>query len=787
MTTPLTRKYNLGYVDSRPRKQLVNGEMQTATGIHYKPGDPDSFYKIGGRSTFGDTGTAAKIDGLALCLFDSGGTDKLVGLSGNVLYGATPGATGTFATLYTPTTSPTTLDSAHAQDNWYLALGTENRVLKSDGTTRAMGMKAPSEQLSYTTNDQPSIEERPTADDSGWSDPEKAYDAGTGYINTAAYTALSAAGSDVCVWDTFASDTGAGRKLYVLWSVWQGNVLSTNLGAVVRLKVEIAEDGSTYAEVGNFLMSKTHVDEWVSIDVTDTTVNLNTVKVRATATYVTGTKEVTFQIHDIVVKAAGGGSAGAKSVTKMLVSYTEWDETHGHESVMADPIEVTFTDKDSATYTLPAAAVNSTATHWRIYRAPDNGTTLQMGKIAEIPVAETTFDDFFDPWGVADQPPNIIPLLTITADEGTQSFQRDGEPPNLSRIAYFKGGLAGLSPVDTRVLHYAVPGFPESWPTIYRIDKFPFPDNDELLDLAEVGDTLILAAKSVMIRTTELPRSVAGTFIADEITAIAGAPGCVGPNAMTVVNYRGVSHAAWISPENGVLVTDGDKWDSISDDLDWSQFDGFDKSGWALHYLKHLRVLVLSYSATSGGTNDRYWLLHLDKDHVKPNGQAKITGPHYGAAVQIVAGKISSTTRVYEAHPTDGKVYLNLNSATGADSSNAYNTSGESPMIVKGPRRYDGGIRGYAAIDAFLDHGDFGTGQTVTLAYAVGRDASGSSETRSQTVSLAGEQTTQVDISRSGLWHEETLTHLGTGISHVAGMTMRSDVQGDEGAQKVVA
>ena len=66
----LTRRYNQGAVDSRGRDSLKPGEMQEATGVVYKPGDPHRAHKIDGRSTFGDTSTAVSVDGLELLKYD---------------------------------------------------------------------------------------------------------------------------------------------------------------------------------------------------------------------------------------------------------------------------------------------------------------------------------------------------------------------------------------------------------------------------------------------------------------------------------------------------------------------------------------------------------------------------------------------------------------------------------------------------------------------------------------------------------------------------------------------
>jgi len=290
--TDLTRKWNKGLVDSRDRKDLVNGECQQATGVYYKPGNPSDIHKLGGRSTFGDTSTAAKIDGLALCQFDSGGTDKLLALSGSVLYGATPGVTGTFASLFSPTTSPSTLDTAHAQDNWYLAMGTENRVLKNDGTLRAMGMKAPSQAMVAVANDLPTVTaKRPTDDDAGWIDTAnmaKAYDTIT---NTGAHTSLSASGSDVGIWGSgWATNAGTDRMLYVLWSVYQGSIFNPLLGAIDTFKIEVSEDdGVTYTTFTNRTLIKSKTSEWSSVAITDSLELNANIKVRVTAGYTAGT------------------------------------------------------------------------------------------------------------------------------------------------------------------------------------------------------------------------------------------------------------------------------------------------------------------------------------------------------------------------------------------------------------------------------------------------------------------------------------------------------------------
>jgi hypothetical protein len=796
LTTPLNRRYNQGLVTSRDKSDLAPGELRQATGIYHKPGNRTDAFKLDGRSTFGDTSTSAKVDGLALCQFDSG-SDKVLALSNSVVYGATPGASGTFSSLFTPSTSPTKMDAAHFNDEWFVGLGTENFVLKSDGTTASHGMAEPSEQPTVASSGLGTVQVRPDSNDSGWNFMARAYDAPGGetdHLSTAAFARLAAAGTDVGIWSFSSSDASNSRVLTVTWDVSrtyfpQGD--GANLNATVTALIEYSEDGgSSYSTLISRTTSITtgSVESSVALT-TGPGVALTSVKVRATLTYTSGSKNVYFRIRDIVVQ--DNPATAAISASELFYAYTEYDQTNDKESTPSPAVDINFTNKASVTVTLPSSALNSSTTHWRIYRTPDQGTESQLGLVGEVDVSESTWTDTFVQWGATEQPLPLIATVPFQRDTDSTPIliPRDAAPPALRRIAYFKGGLVGLTEENKRALHYSVPGFPHAWPDVYYIDAFPLPQQDELLDVQEAGGSLILGAKAAMIRLDEVPRSVAGTFIASEAVAIAGAPGCVGEQAMTVVPYKGRSHVAWISPENGVLVTDGHEWDTISRDIDWTAFDGYNKSGWVLHYLRHLRCLVLAYTAASTDTTpNRYYILHMDDDHVKAGGQAKVTGPHYGKIAAMASGLVSNTTRVYEAHTSDGKVYLNMNSATGADSSNAYNSSGDNPLIVQSGEFREHGWRSVSVLDALLYHSDFGSGQTATVEVTTGRDASGSSSSETKTLSLAGNQGHQTFLARSaGQWFSEKITHTGTGVGYIGQLTYRARVQGDEGEQKVVA
>jgi hypothetical protein len=787
---PLKRTYNGGLNTAADRGELAGNEMTVATGVYYKPGDPLRAHKLPGRSTFGDTSSAAKVGGIALCQFDSGGTDLLLALSSGTLYKATPGATGTWSSLYSLSGAGASLDAAHVNDRWLLAMDSENRVLKSDGTVRGMGMIPPAEGPALTYNGSTGTVSRPDTDTASFTNPGNAYDTDA---ETFADGTLSSATSVSETWSYSSGSTGTSRTLYVSWSVttagggtfWDWtSFFGWDLGAKVSVKIELSENGGTsFTEIMNATLTDPQAPNVLNYPVADATA-LTSAQIKVTLTYTAGTKAVSLRIQDIRIQDA---PAATVSWTNLTYAFTEYDEDEGLESAPSAPIGTgAQSSKVAVNVGLPAAALNSNATHYNIYRTPDQGTNTQLGWIARVPVSQTTFPDDFTLYDKDTQPSRLIQYIQVEVEGAVEHYYRDEQPPNLRRVTHFRGSSVGLSDVNRRAIFYSQAGFPESYPAINIISKVPLDEHDEFLDLEEIAGSLIVAAKGAIVRIDELPRSVAGTFVATPPTPIKGAPGCVGDKAMAKVNYKGRSFAAWISPEDGVLITDGHEWRPVTNDLDWSAFDGFTKTDWVLDYLKHLRALVLCYSSTASGTNDRYYLLHLSDRHIKRDGSAKVTGPHYGAINALTSGVVSASTRVYSAHTSDGKVYVEMNTATGADSSNAYNTDGDWPLIITGPRRYENWMS-YSALDARLYHTDFGTSQTCTVGYEVGREASGESSTRSQSVSLSGHGATQFDVARAGGWHQETITHTGTGTGAIAYLQVNAAGQGKEGKQAVTA
>ena len=157
MSNILPVPFHNGYVSTgtgaRDASTLDSGELQTMTAAYYRKNDPTQVWNMPGRSTFASAGSTI-VKGVAICQFDSGGTDRLLASISTKVVSATPGTTGTFADLITGlNASATRFTACHQDDRWYLGNGYDgNRVLKSDGTVRLAGLVAPSAQPTVTSS-----------------------------------------------------------------------------------------------------------------------------------------------------------------------------------------------------------------------------------------------------------------------------------------------------------------------------------------------------------------------------------------------------------------------------------------------------------------------------------------------------------------------------------------------------------------------------------------------------------------------------------------------------------
>lgn len=757
----LTIPFNGGYVSSRDRADLQPGELQEATGWRYKPGDGSRISTATARSSFGDTGSAAIIKGLALCKYDTGGTDRLLAYSGTTIYSATPGATGTWASLITGlNSSGVNLGRVHFDDTWYVGNGYDNnRAIEPDGTVRTMGMQEPSAGITGAAAALASSGGRPTAisGGTGWTGTANAYDAGADYLSTYAYARQNAAAAAVtCTWLTFGSDTTVSRRLEVKWGL-AGIPSESNLdvGREIRefdvtvLLEYSVNSGSSWATLYSAVNKTASIGDRVSSVAIADAVNSNIVQFRATFTYNDGNKAATLRVYDIFIRV-GSAEANFTTVEGVYYAYAEYASTTGLVSPWVPSPLVTVTAANTVVVTLPTAAVNSLATHWYIYRTHDGGTVPRdLRLIGTALIAATTFTDTFETFDKDTPGTEGVPLLKIQPDPDSDAFYIPANSPPTAFVHMNAYGpfLVGLSPAFPRTLFYSLPGFPEWWPAIYQVTSFPLPERDELVTTVTVGDSLLVAAKEAMLVLDGLPEATGGLFQNASARPFLGQPGCVGRQAMVSFSISGEPSAAWVSPF-GVHYTNGQIARRISDDLNWgAEVNVATLSTAVLQWNPSDATLVFAYDSDGGGVNDRYFVFHMDPIHRKPDGQPKITRG-VGDISCMVAGMVSGVHRIYSGHTSNGSVYLDYDNTTAKQ--------------IKTARTYGPDMRGIEVRLGRLRHTDFGASATATVTWSAYDDENGDSQSEAESVSLSGQSGDDFWVALGAEAHECQIDYTGS-------------------------
>ena len=787
MSSILPIPFNGGYVSTgtgaRDASTLDDGELVTMTGAYYRKNDPNQVWNIPGRSTFGSAGSTI-VKGLAICQFDSGGTDKLLASISTTVVAATPGATGTFASLITGLdASATRFTACHQDDRWYLGNGYDkNKCLKPDGTTRDMGMPTP--QVKLTTTGAASgagLKAFPTADTGGFTNPTLAYDAsGT---TTYASGTLSTAGSVTHTWKTWAADATAGRAMYVSWSLSGlplsgdfdrtggiGTGGSLDAGYNVTVLLEKSEDsGGTWATI----YTTTRASSTSGITTTPSTTlvaNSSLVWFRATMTYNSGTNAATLRIYDVATQY--GSTVTAFNTTgTMYYSYVYYDSLDDNAGPPAETLAIpAFTSKNQVPLTRTETAPTQ-ATHWIVYRTvPGAANTIDnLGYLASVPIAVTTYTDTFNQDGTAFQDPTVQVLPVVSAmTVGDLSIPRDTQPPAFLSMVSWKGSICGISRTNRRTWRYSEAGRAESFPEFYVVTSFPLDEHDGLVGQMPVGETMVLLCEGAVLALDDVPRVVDGQFNGADARPLKGHPGCVGNYAYTTFSVAGEPRGAWVSPY-GVYITNGQVCACISTDLAWEQEVNVPYlSNSVLRWDAKNQILWFNFDLDGDGLNDREMPFHMAQVHSKGESRPKLGQPTAKATSCMASALIGATHYRFSGHPSNGTVYAEELGTPGT-------------MTVKtgqiASKKVD-----LAIVKATVNHSDFGTGETGTLTATLYRDTANTENSRSQSVRLDGNRGTTVGIGRAGELVDFQIVYSGTGTGGIGGVDAEVDGQGRSGS-----
>ena len=803
MSQILDVPFGRGYVSTgtaaKSAYDLDAGELVTMKGAFYRKNDPNQPFKMKGRSAFGDTGGSA-VNGLAICQFDEGGTDKLLASLSTQIVAATPGATGTFTSLITGlNASATRFTACHQDDRWYLGNGYDkNKVLMPDGTTRDMGMATPQQAMTASTASTSGLRAYPTANSGSFDNPTYAYD-GVGDATFAGGT-RSTAGSVVHTWTAFAADLSAGRGLYWRWAlsglplsgdsagfdgtVGTGGTIDSGYNVTVKFEVSY-NGGTTWATVYQATRTAATAGRYSDNETISDAVNSSLVQLRATLTYNSGSNAATLRVYDIAT-VYGSTTTPFNTTGTMYYSYTEYnanEDNGGSRSGESPPSETvalaSFTSKNVVTLTR-ASAVNASATHWIIYRTvPGAANTIDnLGRLIRVPISQTVYYDTFNQdgsvAGFLDPTIQLTPVVS-SLTVGDLSIPRDTQPPSFLNMTSWNGSVCGFSRTNRRAWRYSAPGMPESFPEFYVVSSFPLPEHDGLVGQMPVGTSMVLLCEGAALVVDATPTVTDGQFNGADAKPLSGHPGCVGEYAYTTFSVAGEPRGAWVSPF-GVYITNGTVCACISTDLAWEEEVNVSSLGGSvLRWDAKNLILWFEFDLDGDGLNDREMPFHMAQAHSKGEARPKLGQPTAKATSCMASALIGATHYRFSGHPSDGVVYIE-------ESGSADGATGDNVAMVLRTGKITNKKVDLALIKGTLVHSDFGTGEVATITTTCYRDAASSQNSRTNEVSLSGHRGTTFFLGRAGEAVDFQVEYDGDGDGGILGLQVELDGQGRSGS-----
>ena len=490
--------WNKGYVSSRDRADLESGELTQASGCWYKPGDRKRLWQQKGATEYEDITAESAIKGVGLISYDDGNSFTLA-YAGTDLYYDDAGLTGTLASLVSGLNASATKHSVvHSNDKWFWCNGYDpNRVLKSDGagsgtvSVISHGMQANQNDLTATASTGvgdltlPNATDKDTAGSGSFTNPGYACDDVDGAFpddsgsadsdnDTFALAPLSAAGSVTHTW-TIKSKDYTDYQLNIRYALAgvqnplrqtpDGDTGGTygvggtiHGGFNVGIQIEYREGAGAWADLVNTTRESSTSNTWAQVNLSSST---NTIDVRATLTYNSGTSPATLRIYTIYAQKGSDAATFELENEGLYYAFSEYDDVNGHLSPPSNIIHVSVADFGTNNQVelsaFPVTPQNSRATLYYIYRTTDtlsvfgepNEAVGELGKIGQILVSDAAngYTDMFAVNNVDKDTQNypLVPMVTIGGSRGILRVPQDSPQPSFQWMGTFKGRLIGIS------------------------------------------------------------------------------------------------------------------------------------------------------------------------------------------------------------------------------------------------------------------------------------------------------------------------------------------------------
>jgi hypothetical protein len=370
---------------------------------------------------------------------------------------------------------------------------------------------------------------------------------------------------------------------------------------------------------------------------------------------------------------------------------------------LAAPVNTELSPGQGITYTVYiSAAYSGTSTGFPVGGSVGQGFSDTAGtswSVASFDITSLATGATFDAYSVS--------IAGIT-----QIVERNGAVPVSSTGDVFEDSVVVNDVDNPALIMYSYPDQPWTYPSVNFV-RFETNKQDSVTNIKRLGNGLVVCLTNSMWRLAYLPRPQDAEFDRGRVkTRISNSLGCVGPYAADTFNFGQGERLAVVS-RNGILVTDGQSWDVVTDDLAWEDTVNVSQlSNAILVDNPQMYRLEFYYTPLGGSANTKVLYLHYHPSHAKAseggNFRAKLTGPNNALASSATYANVSSEDRVFTGNP-DGVVYLEREGDSDAS------TSGGINFVLRTDDIYGAGRGNQANIEKLWVHHNSAPTQTATV------------------------------------------------------------------------
>ena len=309
-------------------------------------------------------------------------------------------------------------------------------------------------------------------------------------------------------------------------------------------------------------------------------------------------------------------------------------------------------------------AVNSDATHWALMGTATNGTFPTGAEIAEVVIATTTIEDTRTGTDPGLPAGTAYEVVSVAISGITQNVARNGPPPIAKTGDILEDSLVLNDSTDASLMRYSFVDEPHKFPAVNFI-RFETKATDIIQLIRTVGNIIIVCLRDQVYRVNFLPRATDADFNRGRVKSLVrGAHGAVGPLAGDTFSFGIGELLAYVS-RYGILMTDGSRWDVLTDDIDWENTVEVSQLSKSVLINNPKDYRLEFYYVPKGGVDDMsIAYLHYHPSQIKVRKVAnsvdlrvKSTWPISAVARTAWRANLSGIDRIFTGN-SDGVVYL---------------------------------------------------------------------------------------------------------------------------------